>query len=82
MDYFDLGYVLDPLLGKPVVAGDSVHYLLVKYELEEEKPKTVSEFSDVISLKEAPNAEVDTYLNQGYQVQAIYAKATVMVKRR
>ena len=83
------GWVLDSTLtsGKPYVLDAVTVWPLVFYESEDEKPKAIeevklSEFSDVEDMKDVPNAEVSDLLKQGYQIQTIYQKNCIMLKRK
>jgi len=80
------GWVLDPTFeSKPLRMDAATIFPLVLYEPNDEKPideDKPGEFDGVVSLKEAPNAEVDNLLKEGYVIQAIYAKSTILVKRK
>lgn len=84
----DEGWILDPSLtdGKPYRLENATVWPLVLYESEEEKPKLieeekVGEFDDVVDVKSVEFAEVAGLVKEGYVVQSIYAKNTIMVKR-
>ena len=82
------GWLLDPLFdSKPLRLEAAIVFPLVKYESEEEKPKAVEEvkageFDDVDDMKDVPNAEVSDLLKQGYQIQTIYQKNTILLKKK
>jgi len=82
----DRGWVLDPAIhrGEPFGLEASIVYHLVFYE-GEEKPKLeekLGDFNGVTSLKDVPNAEVDALLEQGYIIHTVYAKNTILLKRK
>jgi len=81
------GWVLDPTIhrGEPFGLEASIVYHLVLYESEDEKPKPeekLGDFNGVTSLKDVPNAEVDALLEQGYIIHTVYAKNTILLKRK
>jgi len=85
----DNGYVLDPAIhrGEPFGLENGIVYHLVFYENEDEKPKLeeekkIGEFDDVEDMKDVPNAEVSDLLKQGYRIQIIYQKNTILLKRK
>ena len=83
----DEGFVLDPTLtdGKPYRLDEATVWPLILYESEDEKPKpeqSKGEFDDVEDLKDVPHSEVGEYLKQGYRIHVIYAKNTVLLKRK
>lgn len=87
--YFSEGYVLDPFLtdGKPYRLDSVTIWPLVFYESDAEKPVVAveekkGEFEDVIDVKDATFDKVEELIKQGYTVQSIYAKSTILVKRK
>ena len=82
LDLLAKGYVIED---RPLVAERDVHYRLVLYESEDEKPQPElkqREFQDIEGFKDVPNSDVETLLNEGYEIHAIYAKNTIMLKWR
>lgn len=87
------GWILDPAYdAKPLRLDNAVIFPLVLYEddlerayADEQKASAevkVGEFDGVVSLRDVPNAEVDPLLKDGYVIQAIYAKSTILLKRQ
>jgi hypothetical protein len=74
------GWELDPAFGKPIALENGVVYHLVRYEAgEEPKPEAKpGEFDDVVETREMPHGPVP----DGFTVQAIYAKAMIVIRRR
>jgi hypothetical protein len=58
-----------------------VRRYLIKYESPEELPLEEKE-EEIVSLKQVDNPEVDGWLNQGYRIHAIYAKHSILVKKK
>lgn len=81
--HLDEGYVLDPIFKRNPIVVDNVGaiYHLIKYESEDEKPQPEQE-EEIVSLKQVDNPEVDGYLAQGYRIHAIYAKHSILVKKK
>ncbi len=82
---FAEGWVLEPTLtdGKPYRLDNATVWPLVLYEEGDAKPITekIGEFDDVEDLKDVPNSDVSELLKQGYKIQTIYQKNTILVKR-
>jgi len=85
----DNGWTLDPILtdGKPYRLDESTVWPLVKFDTEQEafqyNTRKMGEFEDVVEVREVPHGEqVASLVKEGFTVQAIYSKSTIMVKRK
>ncbi len=79
------GWILDPELtdGKPYRLEANTVWPMILLEEGDVRPaeKKAGEFDDVVDVKSAEFQEVAELVRQGYVVQSIYAKNTILIKR-
>lgn len=84
-DLFKDGWKLDRQFSDnplPTLDGHSLIYFLIKMDPKLKAEKPMGAFDDVESLRSVPNDEVDSLLKEGYVIHTIYAKNTILIKRR